>query len=177
MNLKNLFSIILISISILFYISFVQPFKASVLDPVSLQLDKIKSASEKAAQLLSLNSLRQKKQSLGEAQSNILASFVPKNLHSGDLIYRLSGMATQNRLNVKGVQFSVVDDKTSSDKKLLIEMNLDGRYEDFSNWLGLVEKSSTLIDVESIRATKNNINNAEIISFTVKMYAYGINID
>ena len=177
MNLKNLFSIILIAVSILFCFSFVAPFKVAVLDTVALQLDKIKSASEKTAQLLSLNNLRQKKQSLGEAQSNILASFVPKNLHSGDLIYRLSSMAAQNRLNVKGVQFSVVDDKTSADKKLLIEMNLDGRYEDFSNWLVVVEKSSTLIDVESIRANKNNINNSELISFTVKMYAYGINID
>ena len=47
MNLKNIFSIILLGIAGLFYFSFVEPFKASVLDPVSTQLEKIKSASEK----------------------------------------------------------------------------------------------------------------------------------
>ena len=62
-------------------------------------------------------------------------------------------------------------------EKILIEINLEGKYEDFYNWLAILERSSTLIDVESIRGIKNNINNSEVISFAVKMYAYGINID
>ncbi len=177
MNIKNIISLIIISLALVFYFLFVKPFEAAVLDPVTVQLEKIKSASEKTQNLLSLNNLRQKKLALGERETSLLSSFIPLNLRSGDLIYRLSGVASQNRLTLKGIQFSDVSEKDSSDKKLLIDMNLDGSYEDFYRWLGTIERSSTLIDVESIRATKSSGNNSDLLSFTVKMYAYGINID
>ena len=54
-------------------------------------------------------------------------------------------------------------------------MSVDGRYEDFYNWLTTLEKSSTLIDVDNLNGSKNG--NTDTVSFKVRMYAYGLNID
>jgi hypothetical protein len=53
---------------------------------------------------------------------------------------------------------------------------MEGRYESFTNWLQQIERSNVLVDMESIRGAKNN-NSGDVITFTVKMYTYGINID
>lgn len=175
---KNLFSIVILFLSGLFYFNFIDPFKLEVVDPVVNEFEKVKAGFEKSEQLLTLNNLRQKKQSLSVQETAILENYIPTHLHSGDLIYRLGNVAVQNRLSVKGIQFSKLEDSTSNqdlDKKLLIDMTLEGKYEDFYLWLSTIEKSNRLVDVVSIRANKNGVG--EIISFSVKMYAYGIQID
>lgn len=177
MSIKGIFSILLLGLAALLYFNFVVPFKSIVVDPVNQELDKVQAGYEKSVQLTSLNNLRQKRQTLDDKKLTLIGNFIPKNLHSGDLIYKLSQTALSQNLKIKGIQFSQVDDKSSigGDKKLLLEINLEGRYEDFIVWLSKIERSDTLIDVDSLNASKNSTN--DIISFRVKLYAYGINID
>lgn len=179
MSTKNLFAILLIFISGLILWSFVLPFKELAVDNVSAQLTGLQSAYENATQQLSLKTLQNKKMLLNEQQISLLENFIPQQLHSGSFVYNLGQLANQNRLTVKGLQYTVMDDtlqNPNGEKKLQVEFTMDGSYEDFTKWLGIIEKSNVLIDVNSVRAVKSS-NSSSVITFYVKMFAYGINID
>ncbi len=180
MSNKNIFAIIIIAVSGLFLFSFILPFKAAVVDPVVDQTTNLETAYAQATQQLSLKTLRAKKQQLGEEEINFLRNFVPNKLHSGQFVYNLGQLANQKRLTVKGIQYTVLNDTavsaTPSEKRLLVELTLDGKYEDFNEWLKTIERSDVLIDIESFRGSKVS-NNSDIITFQVKMYSYGTNID
>jgi hypothetical protein len=160
----------------------VLPFKELTVDVAANELVKLETAYEGADKQLSLQGLRLKKQQLNEQDLNLLKNFIPQNLHAGYLVYNLGQMANQNRLTLKGLQYSIISEqpnanlKLSTDKKLMIEFTVEGRYADYINWLTRIETTNVLIDVESVRATKNS-NQSDIISFHTKMYAYGININ
>jgi hypothetical protein len=73
-----------------------------------------------------------------------------------------------------------MDSSTSikdGEKKLMVELTMNGRYPDFINWLKSIETSDVLIDVDSFRGQKDNNNNGEVILFYVRLYAYGNKID
>jgi Tfp pilus assembly protein PilO len=178
MNLKNTIAILIFFLSGLFLYTFVLPFKASVVDPVQQNAATLEEAYTQATQQLSLKALRIKRQQLDESQIDFLKSFVPDKLHSGRFIYNLVQLSNQKRLTVKSIQYSIVGDPTkpNSEKKLLVELSMDGRYEDFEDWLKTVERSDVLMDVESIRGSRAS-NNNEIVTFYVKLYTYGVNID
>jgi hypothetical protein len=178
MNTKSIFSLLLFLISGLFMYSFVLPFKTSYVDPVSAQLDQISTAFNQASSKTALDRLKIKKDSLSEQELNLLQNFIPNNLHSGTFVYNLAQLANQNRLTLKGLQYTIIEDtvRPDSEKKLAVEFSLDGRYEDFYAWLQNIDRSNILIDVDSFRGVKNS-NNSDIITFNIKMYTYGININ
>ncbi len=179
MNTKNIFAILILAIVGLLMYSFILPFKALAVDNVSEELVTLQSAYEHATQQLSLKTLRMKKQQLSEQDSALLINFIPQNLHSGQFVYNLGQIANLNRMNLKGLQYAVIDDTLNNptgEKKLMVEFTMEGRYEDFANWIYTLENSNVLIDVESIRGAKA-ANTGETITFYVKLFAYGINID
>lgn len=179
MNPKNIFSALLIAVAGLLYFSFVSPFKAEAVDNIAVEDQKLQSAYQQASQLTTLKTLRLKKQTLTTENLQVMKNFVPQTLHSGAFVYNISQLANQNGLTLKGLQYTVIDDTATNptgEKKLQVEFNVDGRYESFSSWLQALEKSNVLIDVENIRGTKTS-NTGDTISFTVKMYAYGLDID
>lgn len=179
MNIKTIFSILLLALSGYFFYSFVLVFKETAVDNVSEQLVKLESAYTQATEQVQLKALQTKKQILMEREINFLQNFIPQNLHSGRFVYNLGQMANQNRMTIKNLQYSIVDDSStnpSGEKKLVVEFTLDGRYEDFTNWLGKVERSEVLMDIQNLRASKSG-NNSEVISFYVKLHAYGLKID
>lgn len=179
MNTKTTFSLLLILISAIFYFTFVNAFKVTAVDPVSAELEKLQTAYNRATEQLSLKALRIKKQQLTEQNQSIIQNFVPTTLHSGTFVYNIAQLANQSGLIIKGLQYTVIDDTATNpngQKKLLVEFNMDGRYESFSNWVQILERSNVLIDIESISGIKTT-NTGETISFTVKLYTYGINID
>jgi hypothetical protein len=57
-----------------------------------------------------------------------------------------------------------------------MEFQVEGFYENIISWIKAVEISDTLVDVESLKAGKVN-NTSDVVSFTVKMSAYGVRID
>jgi hypothetical protein len=57
-----------------------------------------------------------------------------------------------------------------------MEFQVEGFYENVIAWIKAVELSDTLVDVEGLKAGKVN-NITDIVSFTVKMSAYGVRID
>lgn len=149
------------------------------IDTTSDELAKLQTAYDQATRQLSLKALRLKRSALDEDQLNFLRSFIPPNLHSGQFVYNLGQLANQNRLTLKGLQYTVIDDTLNNpqgEKKLLVEFTMDGRYEDFVSWLGAIERSNVLIDIESFRGAKTS-NTSDIITLYVKMYAYGLSID
>ncbi len=177
MNTKAIFSIIIIFLAGLFAYVFVVPFKEIAVDNVSERLTSLESAYNQATQQLTLKSLRLKKSQMQDSDIIFLQKFFPEKLHASLFVYNLVQFATQSRLNVKGIQYTVIDDQLNKqNKKLLVELTIQARYEDFLAWLNKVEKSDTLIDVNSISASKRNLND-EFITFSVKMYAYGVKID
>ena len=179
MNTKNIFAFLIFCITALFLYSFVFPFKALAIDNVSVQLSNLQNAYETATKQLSLKTLRLKKQQLSEQDLALLQNFIPQSLHSGTFVYNLGQLANQNRLTLKSLQYTVIDDALTmpkGEKKLVVEFTMSGRYEDFTAWMQSLEKSNALIDIVSVRGTKNS-NASEIITFNVKMYTYGIRID
>ena len=66
--------------------------------------------------------------------------------------------------------------KNKSEKKMLMEFTIEGRYEDFNSWLSKIEKSNVLIDVDSVRGVKNSPS-SDTITFNIKMYTYALQID
>lgn len=179
MSPKNIFAILLLITAGLLYWTFVDPFKTQYVDSVQVELDKLRTAYDQATQQIALKTLRIKKQQLTAENLDLIDSFIPATLHSGRFVYNLSQLANQNGLTLKGLQYSVIDDSAinpNSEKKLQVELAMDGRYESFVSWLQQVERSNVLIDVESIRGVKNQ-NSGETISFTVRLYAYGLNIN
>lgn len=172
-------AIILLIISGLLMYFFVLPFKTSSVDNVTEELGKLVIAHKNAEEQLSLKELRLKKKQLGTQETAILDNFIPEDLHSGYFVYNLGQIANQNRLNLKSIQYTVQDDSSSNTKgeqRLMVEYIMEGKYDDFNNWLRVIENSSTLIDVESFKATKNP-NSVDTLTFYVKLFAYGINID
>lgn len=179
MNSKNIFAFLIFAISGMFFYLFVWEFKMQYVDSVSTELTNLENAYAQATEQLSLKTLRLKKQALGEQDLALLQNFIPQNLHSGQFVYNLGQLANQNRLILKGLQYTVIDETVTNpngERKLQVEFTMDGRYEDFLSWLQRVERSNVLVDVESIRGVKTS-NNSDIVSFNVKMYAYGININ
>jgi Tfp pilus assembly protein PilO len=178
MNTKSIFSLLLFLISGLFLYSFVLPFKTSHVDPISDQLEKISNAYSQANSGAAIDRLKIKKNSLSEQELNLLQNFIPNNLHAGTFVYNLAQLANQSRLTLKGLQYTVIEDtlKPNAEKKLAVEFVLDGRYEDFYIWLQNIDRSNILIDVDSFRGVKNS-NNSDVITFNIKMYTYGININ
>jgi flagellar biosynthesis chaperone FliJ len=94
----------------MFVYSFVLPFKEQVVDTSNVQLTNLQTAYDQATQQLSLKALRLKKQQLDENQASFLQNFIPTELHSGQFVYNLGQLANQNRLTLKGLQYTVLDD-------------------------------------------------------------------
>jgi Tfp pilus assembly protein PilO len=176
MSTKNIIAILIVLLSGMFYYYFVDPYKVEAIDTISEELLNLQTAYTNAQNQLSLQALKSKKDSLSIQEANILENFVPKKLHSGKFVYDLAQFANQNRLKIKSIQYSVNEDGSNNKtKRLQVEFTFEGRYEDFSAWLNSIEKANVLIDVDNIRGAK--IPNSEIITFNVKLYAYGIQID
>lgn len=182
MNTKNILAFIMFIVAGLFLYSFVLPFKSVAVDEISQELDRLSAAYTQADQQLSLKTLRAKRQQLSEQDLQLLQNFVPQNLHAGHFVYNLGQMANQNRLVLKGLQFSVINPALGTpnaakvDKKLQVNFTMEGRYEDFVSWLTKIENSNVLIDVESIRGFKSS-NTGDTINFNVILYAYGLNVN
>lgn len=177
MDTKTIFSTMIIIIAAAFMYMFVLPFKEVAVDNVKTNLENIQGAYQQATQQLTLKTLRVKKSQLQDSDIIFLQKFFPEKLHASLFVYNLAQFATQNRLNLKGLQYTVIDDQINKGgKKLLIELVIQSRYEDFQSWLSKVERSDTLIDIQSISASKKNIND-DSVTFNVKLYAYGVKID
>lgn len=180
MNTKSIFSVIIFSITGLFLYSFVLPFKEQVVDTASEQAANMANAYEQANKPLALEALRKKRQTLGINEADLLKNFIPQHVNSGRFAYNIGQMANQNRLTIKNIQYYIVEnsqnESQTKEKKLAVEMNLDGRYEDFANWVRQLERSNMLIDIDHVGASKVS-NTSDIISFTIKVFAYGIKID
>lgn len=174
MNPKTILAFLIFAITGIFLYTFVLPFKTEAVDTVLDELTKLDSAYKEASETTALNALRLKKNQLQEQDLVLLQNFIPQKLHAGYLVYNLGQMANQNDLTLKSLQYSILTDK--SEKRLLIEYTTEGKYTDFIQWLERVEKSNVLIDVESIRASKNS-NKSDVVTFYTKMYAYGIDIN
>lgn len=169
----NLFLTIVVALLTIWW--FAIPFRNEVIVPLETELESLQGAKERYSKI-NLDALKRKVVALDSFQSKILESYIPKSLRSGRLVYTLAQLAQQNRLNIRGIQYSVVDMQNSGGKKLVIEFQLEGFYENFVAWIRGVELSDVLINVEDIKAAKIN-NISDVIGFTVKMSAYGINID
>jgi hypothetical protein len=174
---KNITLSLIILVSILTIWWFALPFKAQVVDPLKTELSSLQDARDKYKDQINIDDLQRKVTSLNEVQKKVLDSYIPKELRSGRLVYNIAQLAQQNRLNIKGVQYSVVDSQASQlGKRLVMEFQVEGFYENIVSWVRTVELSDVLVDVESIKGSKIN-NTSDIIGFTVKMSAYGVRID
>jgi Tfp pilus assembly protein PilO len=180
MNTKKIIAYLIIVSSLLFLYFFVWDFKVANVDTVYAQKLDLETAYNQATQQQSLKVLRSKRSQLGNSEQSFLNRFIPQNLHSGRFVYNLGQLANQNRLMLKSIQYTVMDSSTSikdGEKKLMVELTMNGRYPDFINWLKSIETSDVLIDVDSFRGQKDNNNNGEVILFYVRLYAYGNKID
>lgn len=181
-NPKNIFSLLIVCIAVVFYYNFSLPFKTGYVDPVVTEYENLSTAYVRAEDQLSLEALKTKKNQLTLQEVNIMENFVPVRLKSGTFVYNLAQFANQNKLILKSIQYSVVDEGKeiagikTKDKRLVVEFTLDGRYEDFTKWMSTIENSNTLISVESVRGVKNSVN-SDIITFNVKLVTYALDID
>jgi Tfp pilus assembly protein PilO len=181
-NPKNIFALLIFSIAVVFYYNFTEPFRLNYLEPISSEYENLSAAFVRAKDQLSLDALKTKKNQLSLQEVNILENFVPIRLKSGTFVYNLAQYANQNRLILKSIQYSVVDEGRevanvkTRDKRLVMEFTLDGRYEDFAKWLSVVENANTLISVESVRGVRNSVT-SDIITFNVKLVTYALDID
>lgn len=174
---KNIISIILavLSLSALWYFSL--PFNEEVIAPLQDELSSVKDARDRYKTQINIPELESKITNLSADQKRVLESYIPRELRSGRLVYTIAQLAQQNRLDLKGIQYSIVNDNTNEvGKKLSMEFQVEGFYENVIAWIKAVELSDTLVDVESLKAGKVN-NVTDIVSFTVKMSAYGVRID
>lgn len=151
-------------------------------DPILSEYDNLNTAFARAEDQLSLEALKNKKNQLTLQEVNIMENFVPVRLKSGTFVYNLAQFANQNRLSLKSIQYSVVDEgretagTRTKDKRLVMEFTLEGRYEDFTRWMSAIESATTLISVESVRGVKNSVS-SDIITFNVKLVTYALDID
>lgn len=181
-NPKNIFAALIFCIAIVFYYNFAEPFRVDYVDPIVTEYDSLSTAFLRAENQLSLEALKSKKNQLTLQETNVLENFVPIKLKSGTFVYNLAQYANQNRLILKSIQYSVVDEGKevgavkTKDKRLVMEFTLDGRYEDFAKWMSTVENANTLISVESVRGVKNSVA-SDIITFNVKLVTYALDID
>ncbi len=181
-NPKNIFSLLIFFIAVVFYYNFVEPFKLDHVDNVTSEYNDLNTAFQDAQSELSLEALKTKKNQLSLQETNVLQNFVPIKLKSGTFVYNLAQYANQNQLILKSIQYTVVDDKkeespdAAHNNRLVIDFTLDGRYENFAKWMGNIENANTLVTVESVRGVRNNLN-SDIITFNVKLVTYALSID
>jgi hypothetical protein len=174
---KNIISIIttVLAFSTLWYFSL--PFNEQVILPLQDELSSIEDARDRYQTQINIPALEAKITNLSTDQKRVLESYIPRELRSGRLVYTIAQLAQQNRLDLKGVQYSVVDSNNKEvGQKLTMEFQVEGFYENVVAWIKAVELSDTLVDVESLKAGKVN-NVSDIVAFTVKMSAYGVRID
>lgn len=172
---RNIIFSLLMVLALLTVWWFEIPFRDAVVMPLQTELTSLQDAKDRYSQI-NLDDLKRRVTTLSSVQSGVLNTYIPKSLRSGRIVYTLAQLAQQNRLNIKGIQYSVVDVPNQAGKKLVIEFQLEGFYENFVAWIRGVELSDVLVDVEDIKAAKVN-NLSDIVAFTVKMSAYGISID
>lgn len=172
---RNILLSVIILVAVLSVWWFALPFNERAVVPLDAELSSLQEARDRYTQL-DLSALKRKVASLDALQARMLDSYVPRQLHSGRLVYTIAQLAQQNRLNIKGIQYSVVDVQGQVGKKLAMEFQVEGFYENMVAWVHGVELSDVLVDIEDVKAAKiSNMN--DIISLTVKMSAYGIQID
>jgi hypothetical protein len=174
---KNIISVILVvlAFSALWYFSL--PFNEQVIAPLQDELSSIEDARDRYKTQINISALEAKVTNLSADQKRVLESYIPRELRSGRLVYTIAQLAQQNRLNLKGIQYSVVNSADNeTGQKLTMEFQVEGFYENIIAWIKAVEISDTLVDVESLKAGKVN-NTSDVVSFTVKMSAYGVRID
>lgn len=179
MQNKNIFSVVIIVLAIAIYYFFSVPFNERAVVPLSGEYTNLRDAFDRFSTKISLDNLRKQKQNLSELENRILGTFIPENLHSGKFVYNISQTVIQNRLTIRNVQFSILETnspKEGSTKKLSVELQFEGQYENFVSWIGLLEKADILVDIESIKMVRIS-NNSDTLMFTVKLSAYGINIE
>jgi Tfp pilus assembly protein PilO len=181
-NPKNIFSLLIFAIALVFYFNFVDPFKVEAVDNVVSEYENLQTAYDRAQDQLSLDALKTKKNQLTLQEVNVMENFVPNKLKSGTFVYNLAQFANQNRLLIKSIQYTIVDQskeagaQKTKDKRLIVEFTIDGRYEDFAKWMAAIENANTLISVQNIRGVKNSVN-TDIITFNVKLESYALEID
>lgn len=182
-NPKNIFALLIMSIAVVFYYNFSEPFRINYVDPVVSEYENLSLAFTRAEDQLSLEALKTKKNQLTLQELNVVENFIPVKLKSGTFVYNLAQFANQNKLILKSIQYSVIDEGKeqgggikNKDKRLVAEFTLDGRYEDFTRWMSAIENANTLVSVESVRGVKNNAS-SDIITFNVKLITYALDID
>jgi hypothetical protein len=176
---KNIISIIVLALGLSVLWKFSIPYKEVAIDPLKEELVNLESARDTFKNENKLTALESKINNLDSDEIKLLETYVPKELHSGKIAYVMSKIAELNKLNISNVQYAVIDeggDKLGDNKKLSIDLQFEGYYENLNAWLLQVEKSDVLIDIESINATKLN-NNTDILNINLKLAAYGVKID
>jgi Tfp pilus assembly protein PilO len=108
-NPKNIFSLLIFAIALVFYFNFVEPFKVEAVDNVVSEYENLQTAYDRAQDQLSLDALKTKKNQLTLQEVNVMENFVPNKLKSGTFVYNLAQFANQNRLLIKSIQYTIVD--------------------------------------------------------------------
>ena len=181
MKSKTIFSVSITILSICLIWKFIIPMRNLVILPLKEDLNTLQTGYDGAVNQSSIENLRRKKNSLSFSESKLLETYIPENLQSGKFAYKMFEIASQSKVIVKNLQYAIVEspnDKGDSSKKLLVDMQVEASYENFAKWISRLERSDILIDMQSVSGFKNvnGLNPGDLVSFSIKMSTYGINI-
>ena len=181
--MKNIFSIIVIIISITTFILFVRPQYTEIkeLEAQSSQLDGVLDNARKLQRLR--DDLLQKQQEITGADVARLEKLIPENSDNVKLILEFQKIAEQYNLQIETASSSKdneeveaggqnIDIETKDYGIITIDFTLSGAYDDFISFLKSVEENLRLADVRSMSISPAGGENIGSYSYTLSIDTY-----
>lgn len=181
MLMKNIFSVIVIVISIATFVLFVRPQYAEVkkMEIQSSELDGVLDNARKLQRLR--DGLLQKQQEITGSDISRLEKLIPENSDNVKLILEFQKIAEQYNLQIETASSSKDDEEEPTGGQnfdietkdygiITIDFSLSGSYNDFVDFLESIEKNLRLADVRSMSL-------APVGGDNIDSYTYNLTID
>ena len=154
--------------------SYVQPELAKV-QSIRAEQAVVEDAIKNAREVIRLrDELLTRYNSIDPAAIDKIRKFLPANSALSDLFIDVNTMAAQSGIRISNISFSENDPPPARlpevGNALTITLGVEGSYEQFRSFLGLLEKNLRLIDVVSINLTQKPAGAG--MGFTILLKAY-----
>lgn len=181
--MKNIFSIIVIVISLLAFVFFVRPQYTQVktMEAQSKELDGVLENARKLQRLR--DDLLQKQQQITGSDISRLEKLIPENSDNVKLILEFQKIAEEYNLQIETASSSRDDEEeeiggqnfdieTKDYGIITIDFTLSGKYQDFISFLKSIEENLRLADIRNMSLTPAGGDDFQTYSYSLTIDTY-----
>lgn len=180
--MKNIFSIIVIVVSLGLFIFFVKPQYTEVkeMEQQSTELEGVLKNARKLQQLR--DELLEKQQNITASDISRLEKLIPENSDNVKLVLEFQNIAEQYGLEIQTASSSKNDDEegvgqtfdveTKDYGIITIDFTLEGGYQSFVDFLRSIEENLRISDIKNLSITASNNDQIDSYIYTLSLDTY-----